>query len=53
MLIEVGEPIPIDDYPPEAEFEPDKVKDLAVRIETRLQEMMDRRARERGWPILG
>ncbi len=53
MLIEVGDPIPIDDYPPEAEFDEDKVTDLAVRVETCLQEMMDRRARERGWPILG
>lgn len=53
IVMEIGEPIPIDDYPPETADDPEKVQQLAVEVERTLQGMMDVHAKQRAWPILG
>ena len=52
-LVEVGRPISLARYSPSAAEDPVKLQRLYDRVVGRLQEMMDRRASERRWPILG
>ena len=52
-LVEVGVPMSLASYGPAAESDPEVVAHLAREVERRLQEMMDRRAADRRWPILG
>jgi 1-acyl-sn-glycerol-3-phosphate acyltransferase len=52
-VVEVGEPISLDEYGPEVLEDKDALQAISRMVQDRLQEMMDRRALERQWPILG
>ena len=53
VLVEVGEPIPLDEYGPEVLDDREALRAISDRVRDALQEMMDRRASERRWPVLG
>ena len=53
VLVEVGEPIPLDAYGPEAADDRASLQAIRDMVQDQLQRMMDRRADERRWPILG
>jgi 1-acyl-sn-glycerol-3-phosphate acyltransferase len=52
-LVEVGPPITLDGYGPEDQDDPAKLNVLYDLVQGRLQAMMDRRAKERRFPVLG
>jgi 1-acyl-sn-glycerol-3-phosphate acyltransferase len=52
-VVEVGEPIHLDEYGPEVLEDKEALQAISREVQDRLQEMMDRRAMERQWPILG
>ncbi|MBW2256506.1 MAG: alpha/beta fold hydrolase, partial [Deltaproteobacteria bacterium] len=52
-VVEVGEPISLEEYGPEALEDKEALQAISRKVQDRLQEMMDRRALERQWPILG
>jgi 1-acyl-sn-glycerol-3-phosphate acyltransferase len=51
--MEVGEPITLDAYSPEDADRPDKLEELYKLVEGRMQDMMDRLASERRFPVIG
>ncbi len=53
VLVEVGEPINLDGYGPEHLEDRQALEAIGQRVEGELQAMMDRRAAERRWPLLG
>ena len=53
MLVEVGPPIDLGRYEPADADNPALVAEIAQDVQFRLQEMMDRRAGDRRWPLLG
>lgn len=53
LWIELGPPVDLGGYGPEEVADPRLLKELSLKVQSRLQEMMDRRAAERRWPILG
>jgi len=53
VLVEAGHPIPLDDYGPEALDDRSTLRAISDKVQHRLQQMMDRRADERRWPLLG
>ena len=53
VVVEVGQPIDLGKYHPSDADDPELVATLARKVQFRLQEMMDRHAGERRWPILG
>lgn len=52
-VVEVGEPIPVSEYGPDAHKDEATCRELGAKVEARLQEMMDARASRRRLPILG
>lgn len=53
VLVEVGEPIPMDEYGDDVLDDRVALRAISDRVRDQLQEMMDRRAGERRWPLLG
>jgi len=53
VQVVVGEPIPLDDHGPEAADDRETLCAIRDQVQDRLQQMMDRRAVERRWPLLG
>jgi len=52
-IVEVGEPISLDTYGDEVLQDKEKLAEISDMVQGRIQEMMDRRAAERRWPIIG
>ncbi|MBN1960547.1 MAG: acyltransferase family protein [Deltaproteobacteria bacterium] len=52
-LIEVGKPIDLSQYEPADANNRELVVEISAEVQFRLQEMMDRRAGDRRWPVLG
>jgi 1-acyl-sn-glycerol-3-phosphate acyltransferase len=53
LLVEVGEPIDLSAYQPADAANLEVVREISARVQSRLQQLMDRRAAERRWPVLG
>jgi len=52
-IVDVGDPISLDEYGDEVLQDREKLAEISDMVQGRIQEMMDRRAAERRWPIIG
>jgi 1-acyl-sn-glycerol-3-phosphate acyltransferase len=53
LLVEIGEPMLLDGYGPEHAEDPQVLRQLSAEVQARIQRMMDHRAAQRRFPILG
>ena len=53
LLVEVGEPLALEGYGPEAAEDRSAVEAISDRVQQQIQAMMDRRVAQRRWPVLG
>ena len=53
ITITVGEPIPVDDFPPDAADDPAAVDALFHRVANAMQAIMDNESARRRWPVVG